>query len=67
MTSVKMMFFMGGPQLGELEAGLVAAAFGVPFAVVTGGLATVALTLLVAWKFPILRRFDTPVAVAAAV
>lgn len=67
MTSVNMMFFMGGPQLGELEAGLVAAAFGVPFAVVTGGLATVALTLLVAWKFPILRRFDTPVAVAAAV
>jgi MFS family permease len=66
MTSVNMMFFMGGPQLGELEAGLVAAAFGVPFAVVTGGLATVALTLLIAWKYPTLRRFDTPVPVAAA-
>lgn len=61
MTSVNMMFFMGGPQLGELEAGLVAAAFGVPFAVVTGGLATVALTLLIARKFPTLRRFDTPI------
>ena len=24
MTSVNMIFFMGGPQLGELEAGLVA-------------------------------------------
>ncbi len=60
MTSVNMMFFMGGPQLGELEAGLVAAAFGVPFAVVSGGLATVLLTALVAWKFPILRRYDTP-------
>ncbi len=66
MTSVNMMFFMGGPQLGELEAGLVAAAFGVPFAVVTGGLATVALTLLIAWKYPMLRRFDTPVPVVAA-
>jgi MFS family permease len=66
MTSVNMMFFMGGPQLGELEAGLVAAAFGVPFAVVTGGIATVALTLLVAWKFPMLRRFDQPLAAAAA-
>lgn len=61
MTSVNMMFFMGGPQLGELEAGLVAAIFGVPFAIVTGGVATVLLTALVAWKFPILRRYDCPV------
>jgi len=67
MTSVNMMFFMGGPQLGELEAGLVAAAFGVPFAVVTGGLATVVLTALIAWRFPKLRRFDTPVPEAVAV
>ena len=65
MTSVNMMFFMGGPQLGELEAGLVAAAFGVPFAVVTGGVATVVLTALIAWKFPILRRYDTPTPVVA--
>ena len=65
MTSVNMMFFMGGPQLGELEAGLVAAAFGVPFAIVSGGVATVLLTLLVAWKFPILRRYDTPTPLAA--
>ena len=65
MTSVNMMFFMGGPQLGELEAGLVAAAFGVPFAIVSGGIATVLLTALVAWKFPILRRYDTPTAVVA--
>ena len=67
MTSVNMMFFMGGPQLGELEAGLVAAVFGVPFAIVSGGVATVLLTLLVAWQFPILRRYDTPTPVAAEV
>jgi MFS family permease len=66
MTSVNMVFFMGGPQLGELEAGLVAAAFGVPFAIVSGGIATVALTLLIAWKYPVLRRFDRPVAATAA-
>lgn len=66
MTSVNMMFFMGGPQLGELEAGLVAAAFGVPFAIVTGGVATIVLTLLIAWRYPILRRFDQPVAASAA-
>jgi len=38
MTSVNMIFFMGGPQLGELEAGLVAAAAGAPFSAVLGGL-----------------------------
>ena len=37
MTSVNMIFFLGGPQLGELEAGLVAAAFGVGFSIISGG------------------------------
>ncbi|RME12076.1 MAG: MFS transporter [Ardenticatenia bacterium] len=58
MTSVNMVFFMGGPQLGELEAGLVASWLGVSFAIVSGGLATVLLTLWVAWKYPALRRYD---------
>ncbi|HEX6185485.1 MAG TPA: MFS transporter [Pyrinomonadaceae bacterium] len=42
MTSVSMIFFMGGPQLGELEAGLVAAAAGAPFSVVFGGVCCLA-------------------------
>jgi MFS family permease len=42
MTSVNMIFFMGGPQLGELEAGLVAAAAGAPFSVVLGGVCCLA-------------------------
>ncbi|HEX8354075.1 MAG TPA: MFS transporter [Pyrinomonadaceae bacterium] len=42
MTSVNMIFFMGGPQLGELEAGLVAAAWGAPFSVVLGGVCCLA-------------------------
>jgi MFS family permease len=58
MVSVNMMFFMGGPQLGELEAGLVAAAFGAPFAIFTGGIATILLTAWVAWKFPRLRNYQ---------
>lgn len=37
MTSVNMIFFMGGPQLGELEAGVVAALIGAPLSVVSGG------------------------------
>lgn len=57
MTSVNMVFFMGGPQLGELEAGLVASLLGVPFAIVSGGLATVALTGWIAWRYPRLRNY----------
>jgi MFS family permease len=57
MTGVNMIFFMGGPQLGELEAGLVAAFFGAPFAIFTGGLATVLLTAWIAWKYPRLRNY----------
>ena len=58
MVSVNMMFFMGGPQLGELEAGLVASLFGAPFAIFTGGIATVLLTAWVAWRYPSIRRYN---------
>lgn len=37
MTSINMMFFMGGPQLGELEAGALAALVGAQLSVVAGG------------------------------
>jgi MFS family permease len=49
MTSINMLFFMGGPQLGEMEAGVVARLIGAPLSVVTGGigcLIAVALTAL---------------------
>lgn len=62
MTSVNMIFFMGGPQLGELEAGLVAAALGAPFAIFTGGVATVLLTGWVAWRYPKLRNYTSDTA-----
>ncbi len=57
MTGINQIFFMGGPQLGELEAGLVAAAFGVPFAIVSGGIATIVMTAVIAWRYPRLRRY----------
>ncbi len=57
MTSVNMIFFQGGPQLGEMEAGLVAAAFGAPFSVISGGIATVILVVLTAWRAPKLRNY----------
>ncbi|HJQ26490.1 MAG TPA: MFS transporter [Blastocatellia bacterium] len=37
MTSVNMIFFMGGPQLGEMEAGALAALVGATLSVITGG------------------------------
>jgi MFS family permease len=58
MTSVNMIFFMGGPQLGELEAGLAAALLGAPLSVITGGLGCLIAVALTAWKAPTLRKFD---------
>jgi MFS family permease len=58
MTSVNMIFFMGGPQLGEVEAGLVAALIGAPLSVVTGGLGCLLAVAFIAWKVPMLRNFD---------
>lgn len=57
MQSVTMIFFMGGPQLGELEAGLVAQAFGPVFSVITGGVGTIIATGLLAVIYPDLRRY----------
>ena len=57
MTSVNMIFYMGGPQLGEVEAGLVANWFGAPFAVVTGGIACILATIWVAARSPALRGY----------
>lgn len=54
MTSVNMIFFMGGPQLGELEAGLMAQYFSAPVSVVSGGLACVAATAWLVAKTPAL-------------
>ena len=57
MVSVNMIFFMGGPQLGELEAGMVAQALGAPFSVISGGLACVLATFWIAAKTPDLWRY----------
>jgi len=57
MTSVNMIFFMGGPQLGELEAGLVAQGWGAPFSVVTGGIGCLLAVAWVAWRTPALRGY----------
>ncbi len=58
MTGVNQIFFMGGPQLGEIEAGAVAQGWGVPFAILTGGIGTILIVLMIAARWPILLRYD---------
>jgi len=63
MTSVNQIFFMGGPQLGEVEAGVVAQIFGVPFAIVSGGIGCILGVGLIVRKWPALLHYngDEPV------
>jgi len=58
MTSVNQIFFQGGPQLGEIEAGFVAQLFGAPFAVITGGIGCIIGTFLIIWKWPHLMKYN---------
>jgi MFS family permease len=57
MTGVNMVFFMGGPQLGELEAGLVANWWGPVVSVVSGGIGSLLATGWIAGLTPELRRY----------
>jgi MFS family permease len=57
MQSVMMLFFLGGPQLGEFEAGLLARATSVQFSVVSGGVITVLVVALMAATIPTLRNY----------
>jgi MFS family permease len=48
----------GGPRLGDLRAGTMAGAWGVPVAWVGGGLAAAVLALALAMAFPVLLRYQ---------
>lgn len=58
MTSINMIFFMGGPQLGEFQSGFMAAFIGAPFAVAIGGVGTIIVVGIMAYAVPILRRYN---------
>lgn len=60
MTSVNMIFFMGGPQLGELEAGAAAALIGSSLSVVTGGLACLVAVAIAGFWAESLSRYEGP-------
>jgi MFS family permease len=58
MSSVVMIFFMGGPQLGEVEAGAVARLFGARVSVASGGVLCVLAAAAAAVLVPQLRRYE---------
>jgi MFS family permease len=58
MTSINMVFFMGGPQLGEVEAGVVATVIGAPLAVVTGGAGSLLAALVAAVRGKALLNYE---------
>ena len=67
MIGVNMVFFVGGPQLGELEAGAVANWLGAPFSVISGGLGCMLAVAWLAAATPELRRYRAaPVTTAKA-
>ncbi len=57
MSGITTFFSQGGPQLGELEAGLVAHRFGLVASIVSGGALCIAAGLWVGWKTPELREY----------
>jgi MFS family permease len=67
MLGVNMVFFMGGPQLGELEAGLVANQFGAVASVITGGVGCLLATAWITAATPALRAYrrEAPAAILA--
>ena len=64
MVSINQIFFAGGPQLGEIEAGVVAQAFGLPAAIISGGMGCIVTVFIVIGVWPQLWKYngDEPVA-----
>ncbi len=58
MTSINQIFFQGGPQLGEMEAGAVAQLVGAPIAIITGGIGCIVGLGLIVRKWPQLMSYD---------
>jgi len=58
MTSVNQIFFQGGPQLGEVEAGVVAQLLGAPFAIISGGVGCIVGMWLIIRKWPLLLAYN---------
>jgi MFS family permease len=58
MIGINQIFFTGGPQLGEIEAGLVAQSFGTPMSIIVGGLGCILAVIFIAWRWPQLPKYN---------
>ena len=58
MIGINQIFFTGGPQLGEMEAGVVAQFFGAPVAIVSGGIGCILAVAWISRRWPQLRNYD---------
>ena len=59
MVSINMMFYLGGPQLGEVESGILASLIGSPYTVVIGGIATIIATAFFTLRIPELLEYES--------
>lgn len=57
MTSINMIFYTGGPRLGEVEAGLLAGLVGAPLSTVIGGIGTILVAIVMGLTIPALRQY----------
>jgi hypothetical protein len=57
-SAVNVVFIGASNEVGQFESGITAQWFGTVPAVVLGGLGTIAIVALWAWRFPALRRVD---------
>jgi hypothetical protein len=57
-SAVNMVFVGASNEVGQFESGLTAQWFGAVPAVILGGVGTMLIVLLWAWRFPSLRRLD---------
>jgi MFS family permease len=60
MASINSIFTNSGPQLGQFEAGAVAAWLGAEMSLLSGGLAILIIVALTAIGFPNIRKFTIP-------
>ncbi len=56
--AVERVFIGGSNELGAFESGLAAAVIGAVPAVIVGGLLSIVIAAVWAWRFPVLRRLD---------
>jgi MFS family permease len=59
-SGVEIAVYAGGPVVGDIEAGVVGGLAGVPFAIVSGGIACVAAAAVFALRVPSFAAYERP-------